>query len=297
MQGVGNDFVLVDGRAQSRDDWPALAHLMCRRHTGIGADGLLVVDHSDTADILMRMFNPDGTPDVCGNGMRCVARYVTDSRRRTTDDEKRETNSQIAERPNARMPERPALPTTLTLETLAGVRTACVGPESGGTHWSVDMGEPQFDPKQIPMRVDSERVMDFRLAVHGERIPLTALSTGTTHSIVFVDEMPDDEEFIRLSPAIEHHPLFPERTSVMWTQVEDSGGLQIRIWERGAGETWGCGTGSCAAAVAAILHGFVRSPVCVRSKGGELTVEWEAPGPMRLTGPAEYVYTGFWPEE
>src|SRR5687767_14617519 len=135
MQGVGNDFVLVDGRGHPERNWARLAVEVCARHTGIGADGLLVVDDSDSADVLMRMFNPDGTPDVCGNGMRCVSRFVTDDGRRMTES---------------------AIPTTLTIETLAGIRTAWVEADSGGSVWTVDMGEPRFRPGEIPMLADSE---------------------------------------------------------------------------------------------------------------------------------------------
>ena len=142
------------------------------------------------------------------------------------------------------------------------------------------------------MGAESDPVMDFPIAVLGESIRITALSTGTTHAVIFVDRLPEDAEFLRLSPALENHPLFPERTSVMWTRVADSEDLQLRIWERGVGETWGCGTGACAAAVAAILHGFAASPVEVRSKGGALRVEWCEGESIFLTGPAEYVYEG-----
>ena len=288
MQGIGNDFVLVDGFENPGLDWARIAIQTCPRHTGIGADGLLVVVHSDSADVLMRMYNPDGSPDVCGNGMRCVARYVS---------EKRKTENEIL---HSSIPSDPTTqlrnePTTLTIETLAGIRTALEVAGSGGTVWTVDMGEPRFRPAAIPMLVDSDRVVDFPVEVLGEQIPLTSLSTGTTHSVILVDELPSDDRFYQLSSALEHHPLFPERTSVMWAHKVHSRTLKLRIWERGAGETWGCGTGACAAAVAAIIHGIAESPVSVQSKGGSLSVDWSQGGPMLLTGPAECVFEGVWP--
>jgi len=187
-----------------------------------------------------------------------------------------------------------AIPTTLTIETLAGIRTARVEADSGGSVWTVDMGEPRFHTSEIPMLADSERVVDVPVEVDGERLRVTSLSTGTTHSVIFVDALPADDRFFRLSSALEHHALFPERTSVMWARRADSGTVEIRIWERGAGETWGCGTGACAAAVASIIRGIAESPVTVRSKGGSLNVEWSEGEAMRLTGPAEYVFEGVW---
>src|SRR5205085_75270 len=147
----------------------------------------------DSADVLMRMYNPDGTPDVCGNGMRCVARYEFEKRR--TRNEKRNLQ-QAAFAPTT---QRPNDPTTLTIETIAGIRRAQMA-DSESAVWTVDMGEPRFEPTEIPMLVDVPRVMDFPLEILGDRIPVTALSTGTAHSVVFVEELPEDEQFLRLSP-------------------------------------------------------------------------------------------------
>jgi diaminopimelate epimerase len=157
------------------------------------------------------------------------------------------------------------------------------------------MGLPRFSPAEIPMLVFGERVVDYPLEVDGETIPLTALSTGTTHTVVLMDELPADERFFRISPLIEEHPLFPERTSVMWTARDPDPGasrLRLRIWERGAGETLGCGSGACAAALAARLRGWVGDEVLVGSRGGELLVHWRPGEEIALTGPAEYVFEG-----
>jgi diaminopimelate epimerase len=273
MQGVGNDFVVVDGRGVGGLDWSGLAREMCDRRFGIGADGLLVMDTSTRADIAMRMYNPDGTPDVCGNGLRCIARYAIE---------------RLGPGVNAR--------SSVTISTPAGVRRAdlLTGPD-GARAITVEMGEPRFAPIDIPMRVPGTRVVDYPLEVEGETVTVTALSTGTTHAVVFVDALPDEETFLRLSPRIEHHPLFPDRTSLMWTQVESPSRLRLRIWERGAGETWGCGTGACAAAVAAQMHGYTDGEVTVASRGGELVIRWREGEPILMTGPAVYVYEGVYP--
>lgn len=270
MQGVGNDFIVVDARTSRPLDWAALAREVCDRRFGIGADGLLVIETSHIADVAMRMYNPDGTPDICGNGLRCVARYVLERR----------SDSASA----------------LRIATLAGVRqTELHRTPSGECRVTVDMGKPRFDPTDIPMRVQGPTVVDYPLEVDGETFPVTVLSTGTAHAILFVEELPDDGTFFRISPRIEHHYAFPERTSLMWTRVENSSRLRLRIWERAAGETWGCGTGACAAAVAAILHAFVRGPVTVASRGGELVIDWKEGKTIRMSGPAEYVFEGVYP--
>ena len=271
MHGVGNDFVVVDGRRASAADWSTLSLELCDRHTGIGADGLLVLEQTRRADIQMRMFNPDGTPDVCGNGLRCIVRYAAERGIVAGD--------------------------SLSVATLAGVRAARINRASDGEVASVtvSMGQPRFDPAHIPMRVARDRIVDYPLELDdGVILAISALSTGTTHSVTFVDALPDDSVFHALSPQVEEHRLFPDRTSLMWCNVEAADRLRLRIWERGAGETWGCGTGACAAAVAAINKGFV-SPgahVTIASKGGELTVRWREGEEVEMTGPAETVYNG-----
>ncbi len=269
MQGVGNDFVVVDGRG--KENWPALAVEMCDRQRGVGADGLLVLDASPVADILMRMYNPDGSPDVCGNGLRCLARFAVERGIVQTD--------------------------ILNVQTLAGVRSAEVLRDGAGTIYAVrvDMGLPRFEPQDIPMRVALNPVVDYPLELEdGQILTVTALSTGSTHTMAFVPTLPNDLEFFALSPQVEHHSLFPERTSLMWCEREGVSRLKLRIWERGAGETWGCGTGACASAVAAIVKGLVPpdKPVTISSKGGELSISWQPSQTIQMTGPAEFVYNG-----
>jgi diaminopimelate epimerase len=276
MQGVGNDFVLVDARRTGGQDWSGLAMELCDRRTGIGADGLLVLDDTAFAEVMMRMYNPDGTPDVCGNGLRCVARYAVERGLVESD--------------------------SLRIGTLAGTRAAQVHRDGEGHILSVtvSMGQPRFDPDAIPICVAQGPVIDFPLELDsGTILPITALSTGSTHSVTFGESLPDDARFFTLSPQVENHPLFPDRTSLMWCVLEADARLRMRIWERGAGETWGCGTGACAAAVAAILHGWAEQgePVTVASRGGELIIRWREGEPIAMTGPAAFVFEGVYPLE
>jgi diaminopimelate epimerase len=266
MHGAGNDFVVVAEEAVSSLSLPDLARRLCQRRFAIGADGLLVVGRSDRHAVRMRMFNPDGTEDMCGNGLRCVAKWamlhglVTDAR--------------------------------FTVETIDGEKQVELLP--GGVV-RAELGEPRFEPEQVPVLAWGSPVIDLPVELPDGVVRVTSLSTGSTHSVVFTDSLPDDERFLRDSPAIENHPLFPQRTSVLWTVVESPSRLRMRIWERGAGETLACGTGACAAAVAAQLHGLVGERVDVHSAGGVLHVEWRPGKPIYLMGAAEMVYEGSYP--
>ena len=271
MQGVGNDFVVLDGRGQSGCDWSEMAVRMCDRHTGVGADGLLVLEEAANADFVMRMYNPDGTPDVCGNGLRCIARYASE-------------HSIV-------------LGDTMQILTLAGLREAHLVRDAQARIEAVrvDMGLPGFAPGDIPMLADADRIIDYPLPLQdGSSLLITALSTGSAHAVTFVDALPDDDAFLRISPQVEHHSAFPERVSLMWCASEGLNRLRMRIWERGAGETWGCGTGACAAGVSAVVHGLAQAgqAVHVASKGGSLTIRWQPGGRIEMTGPARVVYEG-----
>ena len=267
MQAVGNDFIVVRDAEAPSATWSAFAQSACERCRGIGADGLLVVGDGEHADAKVRMFNPDGTEDHCGNGMRCVVRFELDAGRAEIGRE-------------------------LRLETLAGIRTATIAGTHDDPRITIDMGEPRFSPAEIPMSVVVDPVVDYALDVEGESVRVTALSTGTTHTVIFSDPAGIAERFDRLSPAISVHPVFPERTSVLWVTVESPERLSLRIWERGAGETLGCGTGACAAMVAARLHGYVGDRCVAASRGGELTAEWTRSGPIWLTGTARTLFRG-----
>jgi diaminopimelate epimerase len=271
MEAVGNDFVLVDGRDLPEHAWSKLAVEMCRRRTGVGSDGLLVLLNSGTADFRMRMFNPDGSEDHCGNGLRCTAAYYS---------------SVEGIPPNV----------VLRVETLAGERSVVVLDPGPPALVKASMGRPELHPSLIPANFDGESVVRRHLRVLDRDLEVTSLSVGTTHTVVFAPEAQWERDFALLSPAIEVHPAYPERTSVLWTDVIRPDRIAVRIWERGVGETLGCGTGACAVAAAARLAGFtVDSRVEVVSRGGSLYVEWDGEGEIFLIGPARFVFKGEWP--
>jgi diaminopimelate epimerase len=262
MQGAGNDFVVVRGEAH---DWSALAPSLCSRHFGVGADGILVALPSERADVRMRMYNPDGTEDECGNGMRCLALFA--------------------------VAEGLARGHRFQLETLSGIKAVDLhadGREQASV--TVAMGRPDLSPAAVPVLVDGPTALGVPLALDGSDLELHVLSTGTAHTVIFEDI--NDERFRRLSPQLETHPLFPERTSIMWSHEIAPDRFRVRIWERGAGETYACGTGACAVAVAAHLSGRAGRRVDVVSRGGTLTIEIDENLFLRKTGPAAYVFRG-----
>lgn len=257
VQSVGNDFVLVHD--QPAHDWPALALQVSRRRYGIGSDGLLVVGQ-DQGDLTLRMFNPDGTEDFCGNGLRCAAWHA---RRRGW------------------------VGKSFNIRHLGKVVPVTVQ----GTRVRTVIGAATLDPKAIPVKSASPMVQQAVGGVEG-----TAISTGSAHFIVFVDRLPEDKQFLDVSPRIEHDPLFPERVSVIWTQVVDDSTLAVRIWERGAGETLGCGTGASAAVAECFRRRGYAGQVTVRSKGGDLTVEADAwDGPLTIESEAQELFEGVIP--
>jgi diaminopimelate epimerase len=269
MEAVGNDFVLLRESDTPHDRWPEIARRLCERRFGVGSDGLLVLGGSEVADFRMRMFNPDGTEDHCGNGMRCAAILQAGELR-------------------------PGEEKFLAMETYAGIRKARVFRQGDRTLAEIGMGEPMFHPKLLPMDVAGDRVIDYPLEADGVTLPATVVSTGSLHAVIFLPEDRKAELFDRLSPKLEHHPLFPERASIMWATVPDPTVIRLRIWERGAGETLGCGTGACAAMVAARLHGLVGDRSAIQSPGGELQAFWAGEGEVVLTGEARRVFDGCW---
>lgn len=276
MQAVGNDFVVAEAAQWPSDtDWSGLSLALCDRKFGIGGDGLLVLERSTIADVRMRMFNPDGSEDMCGNGLRCIA-LLAHTR---------------------------GLLKAGTVETLDGIRAVTVDAASYPASIVAEMAVPLFAPRDLPALVfdNRENMLDYSLEIDGYGTQVVStVNTGSTHTIVWSDELPGDDVFFTVSPQIERHPVFPQRTSIMWAKVLSDGGtgtdahLQLRIWERGAGETLGCGTGACAAAILAVVQGKVSgNSVAVRSKGGTLHILSRGmDAPLQMTGPAEIVYTG-----
>jgi diaminopimelate epimerase len=250
MHGVGNDFIVFDPGEVAGLDLPALARKACDRHFGVGADGILVPDLSEVADLKMVYLNSDGSPsEMCGNGLRCLARYAKDRGLIEGD--------------------------ALTVETGAGVKKVVL---LGGGSSRVDMGPPKFGPE---------------VELHGFRF--LRVSMGNPHVVALLgsEEEVGALDLKEVGPPVENDPLFPERTNVEFVYLRDEHEVGMRVWERGAGETLASGSGSCAAAVAAVRRGLAQSPVCVRLDGGVVEIEWAGEGePVYMTGPAEYVCEG-----
>jgi diaminopimelate epimerase len=266
MHGAGNDFVVLDGVAGDLPPIEPLARLLCDRHFGIGADQLLVVRPSRTADFRMEIFNADGSQaEMCANGIRAFYKYVRD-RGLTSADE-------------------------IGVETLAGV----VRPRwAGADRVTVEMGRPVLEPAKIPTTLGAGDgpVLDAPLEVDGETLRVSSVSMGNPHAVLFVDD-PDAAPVERLGPRVERHPAFPNRVNVEFVAPRGRRRLRQRTWERGTGETLACGSGACAAAVVSMLRGLVEGRVTVELRGGELEIAWEGEGtPVFMTGPAAEVFTG-----
>jgi diaminopimelate epimerase len=275
VQGTGNDFVLVDGR-RAQADWQALAPALCDRHFGIGSDGLLVVTDSDSAPVRMRMFNPDGSEaEMCGNGLRTLVKYAVE--RGGVD------------APNG----------ALDVETGAGVLHTTFSAEHGSIdRVRIDMGAPILAPADIPVAAPvTVPVRDLALEglqVDGRDMTVTCLSIGNPHAVHFTDAPVDGFPLDVIGPRVETHPRFPNRVNFEVVNVLAPDHLRVRVWERGAGLTLGCGTGACAALAAARLHDRVANRATVSLPGGDLTIEWDGQGPIFLDGPADYVFEGSW---
>ncbi len=274
MQGTGNDFVLVDGRA-IQADWAGLAPAICDRHFGVGADGLLVVEKSVRAALRMRLFNADGSEaEMCGNGLRCVVKWTL-------------------ERDGAALHDG-----ALTVETGAGVVSAVVtetGVQQSIERVRLSMGTPRLEPEEIPVCVDGPGpVMNLPITVNGAELTVTCVSLGNPHAVHFVDGPLRAFALERLGPLVERHDRFPQRTNFEVVQVESPDRLHLRVWERGAGPTLACGSGAAAGMVAARLHGLVDEHVTVSLPGGDLDLAWDGEGSVSLEGPAVQVFEGHW---
>ncbi len=277
IHGLGNDFVLIDGIATPLpDDLSDLARRMCDRHRGIGADGLILLLPSTSADVRMRMFNPDGSePEMCGNGIRCLAAFARE--RRHVE--------------NA----------SFTVETGAGV----LRPALSGGQVTVDMGEPRLLPGDLALHAlpQAPSALQHTLEHGGHPYRYTGVSMGNPHCIIFLDEQRGtplenlalaDVPLADLGAALCQHPAFPQQTNVEFATVSGPDEVAVRVWERGAGATLACGTGACATMVAAHLTGRVGPRARVHLPGGPLEVAWEPGGHVMMTGPYEHVFDGMW---
>lgn len=269
MHGAGNDYIYIDALKEVPDNLPLLSKEISNRHFGIGSDGLVVILPSEKADFRMRMFNADGSEaEMCGNATRCIGKYVY---------EKHLTSK-----------------TDITLETLAGIRHLHLEVTDGFVkEVTVDMGAPELRPDRIPVKSSSEESkIAEREIINGIEYKITAVGMGNPHAVVFVPAL-FDRLVLEEGPRMEIAEIFPNRSNIEFIKVIDRTHLEMRVWERGSGETMACGTGACAAVVASVLNGFTDREVYVSLPGGELKIKWdETTNHLFLSGPAEFIADG-----
>ena len=268
MHGCGNDYVYVNLFEEKLDNPAEVSIKVSDRHFGIGSDGLITIGPSDKADFRMRIYNAVGSEaEMCGNGIRCIAKYVYDHH--LTDK------------------------TEITVETGAGVLTLQLFTENGKVQQvRVDMGEPILIPADIPVVADGDKVIDEPIEVGGKTWNMTCVSMGNPHAVVFVDDTANFP-LETYGPLFENHERFPKRTNTEFVQVISPTEANMRVWERGSAETWACGTGTCACVMACILNGKTEDKVLVHLRGGDLTIEYDRDSNhVFMTGPATEVFSG-----
>ena len=269
MHGIGNDYIYVNCFEEQVPDPERASICVSDRHKGIGADGLVMIMPSDKADFRMRIFNADGSEAMmCGNATRCIGKYVYD--KGLTDK------------------------TEITLETNSGIKYLTLSPENGKVQSvEVDMGKAILVPKDIPVKSELDRFISEPVTVDGREYKVTCVSMGNPHAIVYMDKV-DDLDLERLGPPFENHELFPHRINTEFIRVIDENTLQMRVWERGSGETFACGTGACASVVASVLNGYCKkdSEVTVHLRGGDLKITYRSDETVIMKGPAAFVCDG-----
>jgi diaminopimelate epimerase len=268
MQGCGNDYVYVNGFENKIDNPNKLSEIVSDRHFGIGSDGLIVINPSEKADFKMSMYNADGSEGkMCGNGIRCVAKYVYDNK--MTDK------------------------TTITVETLSGIKTLELNVKNDKVETvKVNMGTPILLPKDVPVVSDKDKVVDEPIVIDDKEYRITCVSMGNPHAITFIENT-DDLKIETIGPKFENNPIFPDRVNTEFIQVLDRNTVKMRVWERGSGETFACGTGACATVVACVLNGLTDDKVTVKLLGGDLFIEYNREeNTVYMTGPAKVSFTG-----
>lgn len=264
MHGIGNDFIILNGFRQGTESPDLVTKRLCDRHYGIGADGVIFALPSQAADARMRIINADGgEPEMCGNGIRCLGKFLYD--------------------------EGIVRKTSMTIETLAGVLALDLRVEDGVVQSiTVDMGAPRFDPAEIPVDADTNRVT---IDLDGQPARFFCVSMGNPHAVTY-DLYPDDAPFRRFGAMLERHPLFPRRANIEFCRLRQDGGVDVRVWERGDGETLACGTGACAVVAAGASLGLLPRSAAVHLPGGVLDIRWAEDDHIFMTGPAETVFKG-----
>ena len=271
MQGIGNDYVYVNCLQETIENPSELAKKISDRHYGVGSDGLIMINPSDKADFEMEMYNADGSRgEMCGNGIRCVAKYVYDYG--LTDK------------------------TSISVEPLAGIKYLDLTVEDGKVVLvKVDMGKPMLRPEEVPVVSEKEEVIDEPITVDGQEYRMTCVSMGNPHAVVFIDQDVKEFPLETVGVKFENHERFPKRVNTEFVNVLDRHTAQMRVWERGSGETLACGTGACAVAVACALNGLTEDEVTVKLLGGDLQIKWDREkNTVYMTGPAEVVFDGEW---
>ena len=269
MHGIGNDYVYINCFTEQVDNPSELAKIMSPRRFSVGADGVILICPSKVADAKMRMFNLDGSEGkMCGNGIRCVGKFVYDSGIAHKD--------------------------TVTIETLSGIKTLYITDKDGVAETiTVDMGKAELSPEKIPAIADCDTIIDTAITVDGNSYNITAVSMGNPHAVTFCDEI-ESLNLEKIGPHFEHHEMFPQGVNTEFIRVIDESTLQMRVWERGSGETFACGTGACAAAVAAVLNGYCKhdTEITVHLVGGDLFITYKNDGTVFMRGPATKVFDG-----
>ena len=268
MNGIGNDYVYVNGFEEKLENLSEIAIKVSNRHYGIGSDGLILINPSKVADFEMEMYNADGSRgEMCGNGMRCVGKYVYDYG--LTDK------------------------TKVAVETLAGIKYLYLTVEDGKVSLvKVDMGKPILNPKEIPVLIDGEMAIDTSIMVEEQVYKMTCVSMGNPHAVIFVEDV-KNFPIEKIGPKFEYHKCFPKRVNIEFVKVLNRTTVEMRVWERGSGETLACGTGACAVAVACILNGLTEDKLTVKLLGGDLLIEWDREqNKVYMTGTAEVSFEG-----
>ena len=268
MHGLGNDYVYVNCFEEKIDNPPAVARFVSDRHFGIGSDGLIMINPSQKADFEMEMYNADGSRgEMCGNGIRCVAKYVYDYG--LTDK------------------------TQISVETLGGIKYLDLTVEDGKVSLvKVDMGKPELKADLIPILSEREQVIDEPIEVDGKEYHMTGVSMGNPHAVIYVDVV-KGLDLEKTGPKFENHKIFPRRTNTEFIQIIDRSHLKMRVWERGSGETLACGTGACASLVATVLNGLCDTKATLMLLGGDLEIEWDRENNVvYMEGPATTVFEG-----
>ncbi len=268
MHGCGNDYIYVNCFEETVEDPCATAKIVSDRHFGIGSDGLILICPSEVADVKMRMFNADGSEGkMCGNGIRCVAKYAYDFG--ITDH------------------------TQLTVETLSGIKTLQLTTDNGKVKTvRVDMGEPVMTPSKIPVLYEGSEMIDAPVQVNGKEYRMTCVSMGNPHAVIFTDDV-SVLDLEKIGPDFEKHAMFPDRVNTEFVHVRNRHEMDMRVWERGSGETLACGTGTCASVVASVKNGLTDEKVLVHLLGGDLEIEYDQKtNHVFMTGPAAVICSG-----